>query len=371
MYFYTPPTTRRSRRPRILTAVHARPDNLVSRLGSDVSIESVEAGCIGARMQHDFRDGTLATVNTVLFWILTSPLLGLQVDETPISADAFAIRTVLVSVTDEDGIALPGLGDGDFQIEEMGVPRDVVEVRGGVGQEIFLLVDTSNGFREGIPSLQKGIEAFAATLREPHEVLLADFGGAVHHLAGPTSDPDVLNRATARMAAGRGAMYLLDAMAHVCSGVAATRQADTESPAVVIVTALTPDASLTPIEEVYRMARESGVFFHVILYDPPHQMTRFEQRAQMENFLPTLAQVSGGGFTKILAAAALPNHLGELGAELMRHRYRVSFLTEVEPRTTLENLSVRVIREGARALPIRLLQHEQVVTPGSTEEPTQ
>ncbi len=317
------------------------------------------------------RPDKLPTVSTFFFWILTSPFIGLQVDETPSSADAFAIRTALVSVTDEDGIPLPGLGAGDFQIEEMGVPRDVVEVRGGAGQEIFLLVDTSTGFREGIPSLRKGIEAFAATLREPHEVLLADFGGAVHHLAGPTSDPDVLGRATARMSVGMGATYLLDAMAHVCSGVAVTRQADTEPPVVVIVTALIPDASLTPIEEVYRLARESGVFFHVILYDPPYQTTWFERRSQMENFLQTVAQVSGGRFTKILAAAALPNHLGDLGAELMRPRYRVSFLTEVEPRTTLENLSVRVIREGARALPIRLLRHEQVVTPGGTEEPTQ
>ena len=307
-------------------------------------------------------------MSTFLFLVLTSPSLGLQVDESPSSEDAFAIRTALVSVTDEDGIPLEGLGNEDFQIEEMGVPRDVVEVRGGVGQEIFLLVDTSAGFREGIPSLRNGIEAFAATLREPHEVLLADFGGAVHHLAGPTSDPDVLIRASARMAAKGEATYLLDAMAHVCSGVTATRQADADPPVVVIVTARTPDASLTPIEEVYRLATESGVLFYVILHNPPTQGTSPEQRAQID-FLSTLTLVTGGRFTKIRAAAALPNHLGELGAELMQRRYRVSFLTEVEPRTTLENLSVRVIREGARALPIRLLRQEELVTSGSTEEP--
>ena len=312
----------------------------------------------------------LATVNAFLFWILMPSFLVLQGDEASISINAFAIRTALVSVTGADGTPLPGLGDEDFQIEEMGVPRDVVQVQSGAGQEIFLLVDTSAGFREGIPSLRKGIEAFAATLREPHEVLLADFGGAVHHLAGPTSDPDVLVRATARMAVGMEEMYLLDAMAHVCSGVTAPRQADAEPPVVVIVTALTPDASLTPIEEVYRLAKESGVFFYVIFYDPPHQATHFERHAQMENFLATLAQISGGRFTKILATVALPHHMGELGAELVQPRYRVSFLTEVEPRTLLENLSVRVIREGARALPIRLLRHEQIVTSGSIEEPT-
>ena len=34
-------------------------ESLVFRIGSDVSIESVEAGCIVVRMQHYFRDGTL------------------------------------------------------------------------------------------------------------------------------------------------------------------------------------------------------------------------------------------------------------------------------------------------------------------------
>jgi hypothetical protein len=308
----------------------------------------------------------------LLSWILAiSPFPGLQADETPASAEAFAIRTVLVSVTDANGISLEGLGAEDFQIEENGVGRDIVEVQGGAWQEIVLLVDTSAGFREGIPSLRKGVEVFAAALREPQSVLLADFGGSLHHLAGPTSDPDVLIRAAARVTAGMEGAFLMDAMAEVCSGVAATRQADVEPPALVIVTGLTPDASSTPLEEVYRLASESGVLIYVILHDPPDQTSRFERRAQMENFLATLAQVSGGRFTRILAAPSLPDVLGELGAELMQPRYRVSFLTELEPYTMVENLTVQTTRDGARATSIRLLRHERVVSSSGTEEETQ
>ena len=119
------------------------------------------------------------------------------------------------------------------------------------------------------------------------------------------------------------------------------------------------------------MAKESRAFFYVVFYDNPHQTAHFERRTQMENFLATLAQLSGGRFVKLQAMAAFSKHLGELGTEVMRPRYRVSFLTEIEPRTTLETLSVRVHREGARALPMRLLHQEQAVTSGTTEEPTQ
>jgi hypothetical protein len=165
--------------------------------------------------------------------------------------------------------------------------------------------------------------------------------------------------------------FLMDAMAEVCSGVAATRPADTEPPALVIVTGLTPDASSTSLEEVHRLANESGVLIDVILYDPPDETSSFERRAQMENFLATLAQQSGGRLTRILAAASLPDALGELGAELMQPRYRVSFLTEVEPPTTLENLSVRIAREGARVTRTRLMRRERVVSSSGTEEVTQ
>ena len=314
----------------------------------------------------------LHTVSTLLSWILTmTPFLGLQADETPAAAEAFAIRTVLVSVSDANGIALEGLGEEDFQIQENGVGRDIVEVEGGAWQEIVLLVDTSAGFREGMPSLRKGVEGFAAALREPQSVLLAEFGGSLHHLAGPTSDPDVLVRAAARIAARIEGASLMDAMAEVCSGVAAPRQADAEPPALVIVTGLMTDASSTPLEEVHRLAIESGVLIHVVLYDPPDQTSRFERRAQMENFLATLAQQSGGRLTRILAAASLPDVLAELGAELMQPRYRVSFLTEIEPPTTVENLSVQLTREGARVTRTRLMRRERVVSSSGTEEVTQ
>ncbi|HLE20028.1 MAG TPA: hypothetical protein VJB88_02810, partial [Vicinamibacteria bacterium] len=97
------------------------------------------------------------TVRLSLFWVSTwVPLLGFQVENSSLQ-NAFAIRTALVSVTDEQGVPLQGLGLEDFEIAETGVRRDVVEVVGdGAGHEIFLLVDTGAGFREGIPSLRKG-----------------------------------------------------------------------------------------------------------------------------------------------------------------------------------------------------------------------
>jgi len=255
---------------------------------------------------------------------------------------------------------------GDAAARERHHSRGKLPVRARIGK----LLDTGAGFREGIPSLRKGIEAFAAKLREPHEVLLADFGGGVHHLAGPTSDPYMLARAAGRLVAGMEGTFLLDAIAHVCSGVTAS-QPDAESPVVVIVTSLTPDASSTPMEEAYRLGKESQALFYVFLYDPLYQASYDERRAHMEEFLKALAEGSGGGFMKVHAPSTLPDRLGALGTELVRPFYRVSFLTEVEPRTVLEQLSVNVAKQGAKALLIRLLREEQIVLSRRPEEPSQ
>ena len=317
---------------------------------------------------HPRKDNLLVVSLLLSLVLMMSPLIGMQAEASPAATDSFAIRSVVVSVADANGTPVAGLNEDDFEVTESGVGRDVVEVQGDVWQEVVLLVDTSADFRDAIPSLRKGIETFAAPLREPQRVLLAAFGGSVYHLAGPTADPDVLVRAAGRINARLEKAFLMDAMAEVCSGVTATRTVDSDPPALVIVTGLTADDSSTPLEEVYRLVRESGVLINVILYDPPEQTSRFERRGQLENFLATLAQSSGGHFARALAAGALPDTLGEWGAELMQPLYRVSFLTELEPPAALEGLTVGVTRQEAHVVPIRLMPYQRVVSASATEE---
>ena len=62
--------------------------------------------------------------------------------------DAFAIRTVLISVIDTQGARIEGLEKEDFELSERGIHRDVVDVVDeGVGAELYILVDTSIAFQ--------------------------------------------------------------------------------------------------------------------------------------------------------------------------------------------------------------------------------
>ena len=163
-----------------------------------------------------------------------------------------------MTVTNEGGFPLTGLEAKDFEVLETEVSRDIVEVLGDEdGREIFLLVDTSVGFRGEIPSLRKGLQAFAASLREPHEIMLVEFGGRPKHLAGPTSDRYHLDRAAKKVIARPEGAHLADAIADVTSGITAAKQSETEPPMIVIVASLSSDFSTRRFTEAYNLAIQS------------------------------------------------------------------------------------------------------------------
>ena len=301
-------------------------------------------------------------------------LLGWQ-GQSPTAADAvispeedvFAIRTALVTVTNENGFPLTGLVANDFEVLEVEVSRDIVEVLGDEdGREIFLLVDTSAAFQGEIPSLRKGLQAFAAALREPHEIMLVEFGGRPKHLAGPTSDRYQLDRAAKKVIARSEGAYLADAIADVTSGITAAKQVETEPPMIVIVASLSSDFSSRRFTEAYDLAVQSRAEFYVVRYDGGFRGSFNSER--VEDVLRGLCERSGGAFTRVLAAGALENTLGDLATQLLQPRYRISFLTEVEPQTLMENLNITVFREHARTLLIQLLPYERRVT---VSQPTQ
>ena len=301
-------------------------------------------------------------------------LLGLQ-GQSPIPADTvfspeedvFAIRTAVVTVTNENGFPLTGLEAEDFEVLETEVPRDIIKVIGDEeGREIFLLVDTSVGFRGEIPSLRRGLQAFAAALREPHEIMLVEFGGRPKHLAGPTSDRYQLDRAARKVIARTEGAYLADAIAYVASGITAAKQAETQPPMIVIVASLTSDFSSRRFSEAYDLAVQSRAEFYVVRYEGGFLGSL--NSAQVENALRRLCERSGGAFTRILSAGALENTLGHLATRLLQPRYRISFLTEIEPHTLMEDLKITVFREHVTTLLIQLLPYERHVT---ASQPTQ
>jgi len=196
--------------------------------------------------------------------------------------------------------------------------------------------------------------------------MLVEFGGRPRHLAGPTSDRYQLDRAARKVIARTEGAYLADAIAYVASGITAAKQVETQPPMIVIVASLTSDFSSRQFSEAYDLAVQSRAEFYVVRYEGGFQGTL--NSAQVENALRRLCERSGGAFTRILTAGALEKTLGHLATRLLQPRYRISFLTEVEPRTLMENLKITVFREHVTTLLLQLLPYERHVT---ASQPTQ
>ncbi len=100
--------------------------------------------------------------------------------------------------------------------------------------------------------------------------------------------------------------------------------------------------------------------YHVVLFASHQRSADRIHQAEVEGALTYLADKTGGTFKHVLSATAIENELGRIAGEL-QPRYRVSFLTEVSPKSKLEELGVSVPNGNARTELIRLLPDEKKV----------
>jgi hypothetical protein len=84
------------------------------------------------------------------------------------------------------------------------------------------------------------------------------------------------------------------------------------------------------------------------------------RRSEIEGTLTHLTEKTEGTYSRILTTIAIEGELARLAAEF-QPVYRVSFLTELSPRSDPKELSLSVEKENARAELIRLLPGEKRV----------
>jgi VWFA-related protein len=277
-------------------------------------------------------------------------------------SDFLAIRTVLVSVTDESGAHVPGLGVDDFEILERGVERDIEDAASSEREtEITLAVDTSVGVLDQIQFLRRALEAFVRAVTPHNRLALYEFGGRASRLVEPTDDAATLLQAIKRLHTRRAeAAYLLDAIVETARKLEETEREEGNPAHVVIVTSDGPELSHNHYERAKEAGEASGAVYHVVLFESPRGSDDQFHQAEVEGALDYLTDRTGGTFERILLANAIENKLTGIAGEL-QPLYRVSFLTEVSPKSKLEELSVSVPNTNARAELIRLLPDEQKV----------
>lgn len=278
--------------------------------------------------------------------------------------DVFAIRTALIGAVDAAGKRMEGLQRQDFEVLERGITRDVVEVvEGEPGGELYLLVDTSIAFTSHTFMLRESLRAFVEAVGSRFQVRLYEFGARPHLLAGPTGDRAELSSKIGTLIPRPEGAYLLDVLADSAREMNKTERTEEAPPVrVVIITGSGPELSNTSDQRALEAGRSAGAVFDVVLYEGA-ESGDFIKRAKVDGVLATLSSETGGSLKRILSVNALENTLVRLATEQLAPTYRVSFLTEMSPRTTAAELQVSVRRQGVEATVIRLLPGERRVEP--------
>lgn len=298
------------------------------------------------------------------FIFIAATLVGLTSRVAYSQEDAFAIRTALVSVTDSSGARVEELTEEDFKLVERGVERDITEVLDEEkGAELYLLVDTSVAMRRYVPQLRSGVQEFIEAIGSRFEVTLYEFGMRPRKLAGPTNDRAALSIAASKLVAqsAEGA-YVLDAIAETSKKMRGTEREEDAPPAIVVIfTASGPELSHTNDRAAETAGKKSGAVYHVVIYDGSGQGGNPTQLAKVERVLNDLSSETGGSLKRILSPTAIGNALTRVAEEELQPVYRLSFLTELSPKTKPEDLEISVDSPGAEVEILKLLPGEKRV----------
>jgi hypothetical protein len=190
---------------------------------------------------------------------------------------------------------------------------------------------------------------------------LYEFGQRPNLLAGPTDDAGALLGAVGKLYARRQeASYLLDAIVETAEELEETESEEGNPPAVVIVSGLGPEYSHNHYERAEKAGESSGAVYHVVVCDSNRAARDFMRRSEIEGTLTRLTDKTEGTFSRVLTTIAIEGELARLAAEF-QPAYRISFLTELSPRSDPKELSLSVTKESARAELIRLLPGEKRV----------
>jgi hypothetical protein len=277
--------------------------------------------------------------------------------------DVFAVRTILASVTDGEGAPVSGLGAEDFSLAERGIDRDIVEVEVDEQQtEILLMVDTSIAFYGEVQPLRQAVESFIGAVTPQNMMSLYEFGGRPNLMAGPADDAGTLLSAVGKLyARQQDASYLLDAIVETGRELEGEEREEGNPVVVVIVTGMGTEFSNNTHLRAREVGERSGAVYHVVVFDSSRATTRdFVRRAEIEGALTHLAEKTGGTFERVLSTTIIRKELERVAREL-GPRYRVSFLSEVSPKSDPKELTLSVAKENVRAQLIRLLPGEKQV----------
>lgn len=232
-------------------------------------------------------------------------------------------REMYVSVLDENGAPVTGLGPEDFVIREDGLAREVLRVRRATAPlQIALLVDTSRAATEYIRDIRVGLLGFVSAMHEGNELAVISIGEAPRIFTDYTGDLRALKAGVERIFAMSDAgTYALDGLVDVSRGL---RKREAPRPVIVLVMAEGIEYSNYHYDHVLDALRDSGAAFHALVIGQGAADVLNDEIRSRNIVLDRGPKQSGGQREQLLTSMAVGSALERLAAEL-KNQYLVTY----------------------------------------------
>lgn len=235
-------------------------------------------------------------------------------------------RRVFVSVTDLSGAPILDLTSSDFEVNEGGRLRPVLN--SGLEKtpmRVAIFVDTSDGTANAINQIRSGLMAFVAALPNDAEVMFVSTGRQVRVRVQPTTDrKKQLDFANSLFSEG-GATPLRDALLEIDERF--FRRVENRWPVFVILTGDSAESSApaneTPFNKWLTDLPARGIAAHAFAL-------KYRGGGFPDLVAQHVVQTAGGRFDFMNTANGLPDKLKALGAQIAKDAQEMSRWYEVE-----------------------------------------
>jgi VWFA-related protein len=277
------------------------------------------------------------------------PLVLLLLGQAPTIAPDAEVRALTVTILDDDGEPVEGLGEPDVALTENGVVRPITSFKPDERPlTVAVLVDNSqavaNDFRLNV---FEAVTALVARFPTGTRYALWTTGDRPSKLLDYTEDRAEASKALRRVPT-LGGNYMLDALAEASKDLKSNLREGDRS-AVVAISGTGPEFSYIDKWRSADVAEENVDLCLLVQVDVGG--AGFEQRANLSYVFDRLARSSAGEYTVILSYMGIDSALRDLSPYL-RAGYRLAYATV--PDLEERRIEVEVARPGTDVrVPIR------------------
>jgi VWFA-related protein len=243
-------------------------------------------------------------------------LVALASATRPVAAQP-AERLLFVSVLDQAGAPVTGLGPDAFVVREDGRQVEVLRAsRATQPIDLAILVDNSQAATPYIQDMRDALQAFIDRMaKNGHHVVTIGLADRPTILTDYTNNPAMATKGVNRLFAQPGSgTTLLDAIVETSRGL---QKRESERRVMIVVTTEGTDFSLPNHPRALDAIKASGAMFNALVITRPGgaDLTTDEGRSR-GIVLDEGPRTSGGRTTQLLSSMALKGELDKVATEL-------------------------------------------------------